>query len=84
MNLGVFQETKFIKVVYTRDSSGYRVAAMEAEIAHSGSVPVFYRAVENFSVKALHTYGENLFRFKLALGDRRWFIVGCYLAPDEA
>ena len=61
-----------------------RRARTAAPSAHSGAVAVFYRAVEHFSVEALQTYGANVVSFQLASGDRRWFIVGCYFAPDGA
>ena len=76
MNLGVFQENKLKKRIYTHDSSGYRVVAIEAPSVHSGGVAVFYRAEEQLSVEALQTYGANVSRFQLASGDRHWFIVG--------
>ena len=79
MNLGVFQETKLKKLIYTRESSGYRVVAIELPSAHSGGVAIFYRVVELFSVEALQTYRANVVSFKLASGNMRWFIVGCYL-----
>ena len=84
MDLGVFQETKLTKRIYTRESSGYKVVATEAPIAHSGGVSIFYRAAEHFSVEAIQTHRANVVRFQLAPGDRRWYIVGCYLAPDNA
>ena len=84
MDLGVFQETKLKKRIYTRESSGYRLVATKAPSVHRDGVSVFYRAAENFSVEALKTYRESVFSFHLALGNRRWFIVGCYLAPENA
>ena len=42
MDLGVFQETKLIKRIYTHESSGYKVVATEAPSAHSGDVAIFY------------------------------------------
>ena len=83
MDLGVFQETKVTKVMYTRESSGYMVVATEATSAHSSAGAVFYIAADHFSMEALQTYGANFFRFHLALGEMQWFIVGCYLAPDN-
>ena len=84
MDLGVFQETKLTKIIYTRESSSYRVVATEAPSIHSGGVTVFYRVVEHFSIGALQTYGENIVSFQLESVDRRWFIVWFYLAPDNA
>ena len=82
--LGLFQQTKRTKRVYMRESSGYKVVAMEAPSGHSGGVSVFYRAEEHFSVKSIHTYGENVVNFQLASGNRRWYIVECCLAPENA
>ena len=84
MELGVFQETKVTKGIYMQESSGYRVVATEALSANSTSVAVLYRAAEHFSVEALQTYGVNVTSFQLASGDQRRFILGCYLAPDDA
>ena len=57
---------------------------MEAPSAHSGGVTVFYRAEEHFYVEALHLYGANVVSFQLELDGQRWYLVGCYLAPDKA
>ena len=84
MDLGVLHENTLIKRTYTSESSGYRVVATKAPSTHSSGVAVFYREVEHFSVEALQTYGANVIFFHMVSGDRRWFIVGCYLAPDEA
>ena len=34
-------------------------------------------------VEAVRKYGLNMIGFQLATGARRWYIVGCYLAPDD-
>ena len=83
IDLGVFQENKLTKRIYTRESSGYRVVETEAQSAHSGGVAGFYREAEHFTVESLQTYGVNFVSFQLALGERRWFIMRCYLAPDD-
>ena len=31
----------------------------------------------------MRKYGPNVIGFQLATGARRWYIVGCYLAPDD-
>ena len=51
---------------------------------YSDGVAVFYRAVYHFSITSLQTYGENVVSFQMASGDRRWYIVACQLAPDNA
>ena len=51
---------------------------------HSSGVTVFYRTEDHFSVKGLQTYSANVSSFKLALGDRMWYIVVCYVTPYDA
>ena len=31
----------------------------------------------------MRKFGPNVIGFQLATGERRWYIVGCYLAPDD-
>ena len=84
MDLGVFQETKLNKRIYTRESSGYTVVATAAPSAHSSGVTLFYHTAEHFSVEEFQAHGENFISLQLASGDRRWYIMGCYLAPGYA
>ena len=35
-------------------------------------------------MEALQTYGANVISFQLESGERRWFIAGCYLVPENA
>ena len=34
-------------------------------------------------MEAVHQFGPNVVSFQLVTGARRWYIVGCYLAPDD-
>ena len=34
-------------------------------------------------MEAVQQFGPNVIGFQLATGARRWYIVGCYLAPDK-
>ena len=84
MDLGIFQETKITKRIYTRASSGYKVVDTEAPITHSGGVSILYWTAKHFYLEEFQAYGENVVSSQLASGYRRWYIVGCYLAPDDA
>ena len=84
MNLGVLQETKLKKCIYTRDSSSYKVVATDAPITHSVGVAIFYRTADHFSVEVFQSHRANVVSFQLVSGDRWWFIMGCYMAPDDA
>ena len=81
MDLGVFQETNITKRIDICESSGYKVVVTEAPGIHIGSVTVFYRATEHFSVEALQTERANVVSLHMNSGDKRWFIAGFYLAP---
>ena len=69
--------------IYTRESAGYLVVATDAPSRHRGGVALFYRPSPVFAVEAVREYGPNVMSFELATGARRWYIIGCYLAPDN-
>ena len=81
--LGIFQEAEVTDDIYTHLSAGYSVVATNATSQHRGRVPVFHRPVPHFAVEAVQQFGPNVVGFHLATGDRRWYIVGCYLAPNN-
>ena len=81
MDLGIFHETKVTDGIYTRRSAGYSVVATDAPSLHRGGVAVFYRPAPHFAVEAVQQFGPNIAVFQLATGERRWYIMGCYLAP---
>ena len=83
MELNIFQETKCTDGIYTRESARYRVVATDAPIRHHGGVALFYRLSPLFAVEAVRQYGPNVMIFELATGARRWYIIRCYLAPDN-
>ena len=82
-DLGIFQETKCTDGIYTRESAGYRVVATDAPSRHSSGVTLFYRPSQLFAVEAVREYGPNIMSFEVATGARRWYIIGCYIAPDD-
>ena len=84
MYLGIFQETKCTDGIYTRESAGYRVVVTDALRRYRGRVALFYRPSPLFEVEAVREYGPNVFNFEVAMGARRWYIIRCYLAPDDA
>ena len=82
MDLGIFQETKVTDGIYTRGSAGYSIVATDAPIRHRGGVAVFHWTEPQFAMEAVQKFGPNVIGFQLVTGERRWYIVGCYLAPD--
>ena len=83
MDLGIFQETKLTDGIYTRRSAGYSIVATDAPSRHRGGVAIFHRPAPHFAVEAVQQFGTSVIGFQLATGARRWYIVGCYLAPDN-
>ena len=45
---------------------------------------MFYWDLPQFTLEDQHQNGPNVVSFQLALGGRRWFVVGCYLDADGA
>ena len=80
--MGILQETKLTSGVYICGSAGYNVLATDAPSQHRGGAALFYRPSPLFAVEAIREYGLNVMRFELATGARRWYIIGCYLAPQ--
>ena len=56
---------------------------MDALSRHRGRVAVLYRPAPYFAVDAVQHFGPNVVGFHIATGERCWYIVGCYLAPDN-
>ena len=44
---------------------------------------VFNRLAPHFAVEAVQQFGPNDVGFQMVTGERCWYIVGCYLAPDD-
>ena len=45
---------------------------------------LFYRPSALFTVEEVSEYGPNVISFEVAMGGRRWYIIVCYLAPNDA
>ena len=84
VGLGVFQETKCTDGIYTRESARYRIVATYAPSRQRSGVALFYRPSSLFAVEEVREYGPNVISFEVATGRRRWYIIGCYIAPDNA
>ena len=83
MDLGILQETTLIDGVYTRGSAGYKVITTDAPSRHRGGVTLFYRPTPHFVVEAVERCRPNVMVFQVATGERRWHIVGAYVAPED-
>ena len=45
---------------------------------------MFYWESLQYSIEAIQWFFPNVVRFQLAKGERWWYIIGCYLAPNNA
>ena len=62
--------------------TGYSVIATDSPSRHCNRVAVFYWPSPCYAVEAIHHFRPNVIGFHLTTGERRWYIVGCYLTPD--
>ena len=44
---------------------------------------MFYRMSPYYAVEAVQQFGPNILSFQLATGERRWYIIVFYLAPNN-
>ena len=83
LDLGVFQNTKLMDGVYTYILAGYIVVAMGALSRHRGGAAVFYRPSPWYAVEAIQMFVPNSVSFQMETGERRWYIIGYYLSPNN-
>ena len=56
----------------------------EALSAHISGVAVLLSEAEHLYVEALHHHGTNIASFNLLSSSQWWYILGCYLDPENA
>ena len=83
MDLGIFQETNVTDGIYTCGSAGYSIVGTDKPSRHCGRVAISPRPAPYFAVESVHQFGPNIIGFQLVMGARQWYIMGCYLAPDN-
>ena len=83
LDMSVFLDTNITGRVYTCKSDGYRVVTMDAPSRHRGVVAVLYWPSPQYLVKAIQKFGPNVVVFQLVTEEWRWYIIGCYLAPNN-
>ena len=83
MELVILQETKLTGGVYTRRSAGYIVTATDVSSQHRSRITVFYWPLPRYVLGGIHQFNTNTVGFQLETGDQQWYIIRCYLAPDN-
>ena len=60
------------------------MVVLDAPSQHHGGVVIFYQESPLFAVEDHHKHGLGVVMFQLDMGYRCWFIMGFYLAPEDA
>ena len=84
LDLGVFQETKVTKGMYTQELSGYRVVVSEAPSEHCGGVAVLFHTAAHLSMEVLRLYTRTFSTFSWcweAIGVISWGAICPQTAP---
>ena len=83
VNIGILQETKLTKGIYTRHYSNYSGIATDANSVSHGRVALVWRDNNRFKVKEVKKHGPNVLTFQLVTGWDHFFIVGAYIPPSD-
>jgi hypothetical protein len=83
VDCGVFLETKLSEGIYTCWSSGYNVRSIHAPSKWQGEISLFWRASETYEIKVVEICIPNVLSFQLILGTTSWYIVGCFILPNN-
>jgi hypothetical protein len=57
-DLGILLETKVTDGIYTWNSSGYLIAALNAPSAHQGGIALFWQSNKSYVVKDWRIWGQ--------------------------
>ena len=84
-NIGIkfLQELKLIEGIHTRYSAGYKVWAAEADIRHRGEITLVWREETGWQVESVTVFGLNMVSFTITAGQKRWYVVGAYVTPND-
>ena len=83
VDCGVLLETKLTEGVYTRWSSGYNVRSTHAPSKWQGGISLFWRTSGTYEIEQVEIRGPNVLSFQLVSGAARWYIIGCYIPPND-
>jgi hypothetical protein len=83
VNIGVFLESKVTGRICAQSSSGYSVVASDAPSAHQGGIALFWRPNKSYKVEDWQIRGPNMLSFTIVTGKQHFFVVGCYIPPND-
>ena len=82
IDVGLLTETKLSTDMYTKSTMGYTVSATKA-VGMSGGVALVHRQGKGWGLESIRSFGPNVIRATLVSGQRRWYIIGGYVSPNE-
>jgi hypothetical protein len=83
VDIGFLMETKLTGGIYTRHSLGYDVLASTVTSLSSGRIALFWRGNISYEVKEMRIWGPNIISLHLMMGSIRFFVLGCYIPPNN-
>jgi hypothetical protein len=83
VDFGILVEKKLTEGVYTRWSSSYHVRATHALSAWQGGISLFWKASDLYEVEEVELHGPNVLSFQVVSGATRYYIMGCYIPPNN-
>ena len=82
-DITILQEKKLTGGIYTRFSSRYSIVIANAPSAHQGEVALCVRENDLFEVKETKIWHPNVLSFELVTGVDQYFVMGCYIQPNN-
>jgi hypothetical protein len=83
MDIGVFLGSKVTGRIYTQSLSGYSVVASNAPSVHQGGIALFRQPNKSYEVEDWQICGPNVLLFTIVTDSQQFFVVGCYIPPNN-
>ena len=83
IKIRVLQEMKLTRGIHMRRSSGYTVWETEVESRHQGGIVIVWREADVWGVEGVRSFGPNVVSFIATSGQKRWYVVGAYVPPND-
>ena len=85
VDFAFIQETKITDGIYpSRTEGGYNVISTNGFSSSKGGVALMWRRREYFEVKNQKEWNNNVMTAQIRAGQFKYYIVGCYLPPDDS
>ena len=75
IDMGLLQDTKIIDGVYSQETAGFFVIALDALSRHCGGVALFYKELPRLVVESQQQHGPNAIIFQLVTVGKHYNMV---------